>query len=142
MIDRKKELIITSSGKNIAPSNIENHLKESPLVGHALAFGDDRPYVVAILTLDPEIASIVAGTARDSRHRPGRAGAGTRDPGRRCSRSSTPPTPACPARSRSKRWTLLPIEWTAETAELTPTLKLRRRVVHGMYADEIDALYA
>ena len=60
VVDRKKELIITSAGKNIAPSNIENYLKESPIVGHAMALGDDRSYVVAILTLDGEIAPLVA----------------------------------------------------------------------------------
>ena len=61
VVDRKKEMIITSSGKNIAPSNIENLLKESPLVGHALAYGEGKPYVVAILTLDPDVAPVVAG---------------------------------------------------------------------------------
>ena len=60
VVDRKKEMIITSSGKNIAPSNIENLLKESPIVGHALAFGDNRPYVVAVLTLDGEVAPVLA----------------------------------------------------------------------------------
>src|SRR3546814_14867630 len=53
-------MIITSSGKNIAPSNIENYLQESPLVGHALVYGEGRPYVVAVLTLDPEIAPLFA----------------------------------------------------------------------------------
>ena len=60
VVDRKKEMIITSSGKNIAPSNIENYLKESPIVGHAMAIGEGRAYVVAILTLDGEIAPLVA----------------------------------------------------------------------------------
>ena len=60
IVDRKKELIITSAGKNIAPSNIENYLKESPIVGHAMAIGDNQAYVVAILTLDGEIAPLVA----------------------------------------------------------------------------------
>ncbi|MCB0969034.1 MAG: AMP-binding protein, partial [Ilumatobacter sp.] len=54
VVDRKKELIITSAGKNIAPSNIESYLKESPIIGHAMAIGDARPYVVAVLTLDGE----------------------------------------------------------------------------------------
>ena len=63
IVDRKKELIITSAGKNIAPSNIENYLKESPIVGHAMAIGDNRPYVVAILTLDGEIAPLVAASS-------------------------------------------------------------------------------
>ena len=62
VVDRKKEMIITSQGKNIAPFNIESLLKESPLVGHALAYGEARPYVVAILTLDPDVTPMVAGT--------------------------------------------------------------------------------
>ena len=56
-------------------------------------------------------------------------------------RPSTRPTPGCPGPSRSRRCELLPVEWTAESEELTPTLKLKRRVVHAKYADVIDALY-
>ena len=141
MVDRKKELIITSSGKNIAPSNIENHLKESPLVGHALAFGDNRPYVVAILTLDPEIAPIVA--ARHGITDTDLASLAQAPEIRAAVQQAVDAANARLSRPEQvKRWTLLPTEWTAESAELTPTLKLRRRVVHGMYADEIDALYA
>ena len=72
VVDRKKELIITASGKNVAPSTIENYLKESPIVGHAMAIGDGRPYVVAVLTLDGEVAPVVARAGRDPLHRPGR----------------------------------------------------------------------
>jgi long-chain acyl-CoA synthetase len=141
VIDRKKELIITSSGKNIAPSNIENHLKESPLVGHALAFGDNRPYVVAILTLDPEIAPLVA--ARHGITDTDLASLARAPEIRAAVQQAVDAANARLSRPEQvKRWTLLPTEWTAESAELTPTLKLRRRVVHGMYADEIDALYA
>ena len=140
VIDRKKELIITSSGKNIAPSNIENHLKESPLVGHALAFGDNRPYVVAILTLDPEIASIVG--ARHGITDTDLAALAQAPEIRAAVQQAVDAANTHLSRPEQvKRWTLLPTEWTAESAELTPTLKLRRRVVHGMYADEIDALY-
>jgi long-chain acyl-CoA synthetase len=60
VVDRKTEMIITSSGKDIAPSTIENYLKESPLVGHAMVVRDGRPYLVAVLTLDAEIAPLVA----------------------------------------------------------------------------------
>ena len=81
IVDRKKELIITSAGKNIAPSNIENYLKESPIVGHAMAFGDNRPYVVAVLTLDGEVAP--RGRPADGHrvHRPRRPRAEAGDPG-------------------------------------------------------------
>ena len=140
IVDRKKELIITSAGKNIAPSNIENYLKESPIVGHAMAVGDGKPYVVAVMTLDGEIAPVVAQqagvefeTLADLAAHPhflGMAQAAVDAANERLSRPE-----------QVKRWTLLPTEWTAESAELTPTLKLKRRVVTTNYADQIAALY-
>jgi long-chain acyl-CoA synthetase len=141
VVDRKKEMIITSAGKNIAPSNIENLLKESPLVGHALAYGEGRPYVVAILTLDPEVAPVVAArlgvedTAPESLAADDRIlGAVQQAVDTANARLSRP--------EQVKRWRLLPVEWTAESAELTPTLKLKRRVVHDKYADVLADLYA
>ena len=140
VLDRKKEMIITSSGKNVAPSNIENLLKESPLVGHALAYGDARPYVVAILTLDPDVAPVVAAGM----------GLGTTDLAELAQHPAVlelveKGVAAANARlsrpEQVKRWTLLPVEWTADSEELTPTLKLKRRVVHRTYAEEIARLY-
>ncbi len=140
VVDRKKEMIITSSGKNIAPSAIENLLKESPLVGHALAYGEGRPYVVAVLTLDPEIAPLVAA----------KVGVEAAD---LAALAADPTILALVGQAveaanaqlsrpeQVKKWSLLPAEWTAESAELTPTLKLKRRVVHENYAAQIDALY-
>ena len=141
VVDRKKEMIITSAGKNIAPSNIENYLKESPLVGHALAFGEGKPYVVAILTLDPDVAPIIAGKLGiEAPHdlnalasHPavlGLVGQAVEKANERLSRPE-----------QVKKWTLLGVEWSAESAELTPTLKLKRRVVHTNYAAELAALY-
>ena len=140
IVDRKKELIITSAGKNIAPSNIESLLKESPIVGHALAFGDNRPYVVAVLTLDGEVAPMVAQARgitftdlADLAAKPeirAMAEAAVASANARLSRPE-----------QVKSFELLPTEWTAESEELTPTLKLKRRVVHTKYADVIDRLY-
>ena len=140
VVDRKKELIITSAGKNIAPSNIENYLKESPIVGHAMALGDDRAYVVAILTLDGEIAPLVAARLgveftdlADLSAKPeirAMAQAAVDKANERLSRPE-----------QVKAWELLPDEWTAESEELTPTLKLKRRVVRTKYADVVDKLY-
>jgi long-chain acyl-CoA synthetase len=140
VVDRKKELIITSSGKNIAPSNIENYLKESPIVGHAMALGDDRSYVVAILTLDGEIAPLVAAKMgieftdlADLSRKPeirAMAQAAVDKANERLSRPE-----------QVKAWELLPDEWTAESEELTPTLKLKRRVVRTKYSDVVDKLY-
>lgn len=140
IVDRKKELIITSAGKNIAPSNIENYLKESPLVGHALAYGEGRPYVVAILTLDPDVAPILAGKLglpsteladlATNETILAMVGDAVEKANARLSRPE-----------QVKKWTLLPVEWTAESAELTPTLKLKRRVVHENYAAQLTSLY-
>ncbi len=141
VVDRKKELIITAGGENISPAAIENLLVAHPLVGQALAFGDLRPYVVALLTLDGELAPAWA------RARGIEAG----------SLAALATHPAVLAEievavsaankhlarvQQVKRWRLLPVEWTAETEELTPTLKLKRRVVHAKYVDDIDSLYA
>ncbi len=141
VVDRKKEMIITSSGKNIAPSNIENYLKESPLVGHALAYGESKPYVVAILTLDPDVAPVVAGKLgieyadlADLAQKPEILGAVGQAVEKANDRLSRP--------EQVKKWKLLPVEWTAESAELTPTLKLKRRVVHANYAEALEELYA
>ncbi len=141
VVDRKKEMIITSSGKNIAPSNIENLLKESPLVGHALAYGESKPYVVAILTLDPDVAPVIAGKLgvqyddlADLAQKPEILGVVGQAVEKANDRLSRP--------EQVKKWKLLPVEWTAESAELTPTLKLKRRVVHSNYADAIEELYS
>ncbi|HWJ10011.1 MAG TPA: AMP-dependent synthetase/ligase [Nocardioides sp.] len=142
VVDRKKEMIITSSGKNIAPSNIENHLKESPIVGHALVFGEGRPYVVAVLTLDAEIAPLVAaqlgipaGTSlAELAQHPAMLAVAQQAVDAANERLSRP--------EQVKAWELLPVEWTAESEELTPTLKLKRRVVHAKYADVLERLYS
>jgi long-chain acyl-CoA synthetase len=141
VVDRKKEMIITSAGKNIAPSNIENLLKESPLVGHALVFGDGRPYCVAVLTLDGEIAPVLAQKhgieftdLADLARNPRILALVQQSVDAANERLSRP--------EQVKKFELLPTEWTAESEELTPTLKLKRRVVHAKYQDVLERLYA
>jgi len=141
VVDRKKELIITSGGENISPAAIESLLVAHPLIGQALTYGDRRPYVVALLTLDGDVApawarargveaSSLAQLAED----------------RVVLEAVREAVEAANLRlarvQQVKTWRLLPVEWTAESEELTPTLKLKRRVVHAKYADVIDALYA
>ena len=140
VVDRKKELIITAGGENIAPAAIESLLVAHPLIGQALAYGDRRKYVVALLTLDGEVA-------------PAWARARGIDLGSLAGLAADPVvlaevTAAVAAANERlarvqqvKQWRLLPVEWTAETEELTPTLKLRRRIVHAKYADVLDTLY-
>jgi long-chain acyl-CoA synthetase len=140
VIDRKKELIITAGGENVAPAGIENLLVAHPLIGQALAYGDRRKYVVALLTLDGEVApawakarGIEAGSLAALAADPvvlAEVGEAVEAVNERLARVQ-----------QVKRWRLLPVEWTAETEELTPTLKLRRRIVHAKYADVLDTLY-
>jgi long-chain acyl-CoA synthetase len=140
IVDRKKELIITAGGKNISPANLESLLKRHPLVGQACAVGEGRPYMTALLVLDAEVAP---GWARDNGvsftdlatfSREARVHAevqrGVVDANQHVSQAE-----------RIKRFSILPVEWTAESEELTPTLKLKRRVIHAKYAEEIAQLY-
>ena len=141
VLDRKKELIITSGGENISPASIENLLMEHPLIGQAAAYGDRRPYVVALLTLDGEAA---AAWARARGIEAPSAAALASDP--QVLAEVTAGVAAANKRlarvQQVKRWRLLPDEWTPESGEVTPTLKLKRRVIYTRYADEISKLYA
>jgi long-chain acyl-CoA synthetase len=141
VVDRKKELIITSGGENISPAAVENLLVAHPLIGQALSYGDRRPYVVALLTLDSDVApvwararGIEASSLAELAAEPAvleEVARGVAAANERLARVQ-----------QVKSWRLLPVEWTADSEELTPTLKIKRRVVHAKYADVIDALYA
>jgi long-chain acyl-CoA synthetase len=123
--DRKKDLIITAGGKNIAPQNLENALKASRFISQALVIGDRRPYVTALITLDPVE---VDGAGRDARELVQEV---VDDVNRDRVRVE-----------QVKRFAILPRDFSQEEGELTPTLKLRRKIVHEHFADEIENLYA
>ncbi len=138
---RKKEMIITAGGENIAPPNVEGLLTEHALIGQALCYGDRRPYLVALLTLDGDAARRWAGA-----HGLGDAPLAELVTNPALLATVGGAVTAANARlarvQQVKRWRLLPQEWTSATGEVTPTLKLRRRVIHARYADVIDELYA
>jgi long-chain acyl-CoA synthetase len=140
--DRKKDLIVTAGGKNVAPQNLENELKASKFVSQALVVGDKRPYCVALITLDePELVKwasargiegelSAAALSRDERVRELVAGIVER-------------VNADHSRyEQLKKFTILPRDFTMEDGEVTPTLKLKRRVCQEHFAAEIEALYA
>jgi len=138
--DRKKDILVTAGGKNVAPQNIENELKTSKYVSQALVIGDKRPYVAALLTLDPaEIGRWAADQGIDADP------AGLAADGRVHDLLQSVVDDANSDRSRFeqvKRFAVLPRDFTMEHGEITPTLKLRRRAVQEHFADEIEALYA
>ncbi|MGH3133683.1 MAG: AMP-dependent synthetase/ligase, partial [Gaiellaceae bacterium] len=138
--DRKKDILVTAGGKNVAPQSIENDLKTSRYVSQAIVVGDRRPYVTALITLDEaeigrwaaerEIDGDLGSLARDERVR---------------ELVQEVVDEANRERSRYeqvKRFALLPRDFTMEHGEVTPTLKLRRRAVIEHFQDEIGELYA
>jgi long-chain acyl-CoA synthetase len=138
--DRKKELIINSSGKNISPAQIENLLRAHPLVAQAVAVGDRRPYITALIVLDEEITPLWAR----SKGLPATTIADlAEDPVLRAEiESAVAVANAKLSRPEQvKTFRILPRGWSPESGELTPTLKLRRRIIQDRYADEIGALY-
>jgi long-subunit acyl-CoA synthetase (AMP-forming) len=141
IVDRKKELIITSGGKNVSPANLESLLKGTPLVGQTAVIGDRRPYLVALIVLDAD-----ALRAWASAH--GRAGAPVSELAEcaevlaEIQRGVDAVNEQVSQAERIRRWRILPTEWTAESGELTPTLKLKRRVIAERYAREIEDLYS
>ena len=123
--DRKKDLIITAGGKNIAPQNLENALKSSRFVSQAVVVGDRRPYVTALITLD---WAEVSATGRKADELVQELVDGVNRDRVRV--------------EQIKRFAILPRDFSQEEGELTPTLKLRRRVVHDHFSEEIERLYA
>ncbi|MFE9245155.1 AMP-dependent synthetase/ligase [Nocardiopsis sp. NPDC006938] len=137
--DRKKEIIVTSGGKNVPPALVENTLKEHPLIGQALAHGDGRPYLVALLVLDGETLGAWAG----ERGIDGGGGELADHPEVRAEvdRAVAAANARLSRPERIKRYRLLAGEWSADTGELTPSLKLRRRVVEQRHAEDLADLY-
>jgi long-chain acyl-CoA synthetase len=140
--DRKKDIIVTAGGKNVAPQNIENLLKQSPWVSQAMVHGDKRPYLVALLTLN---ADTVARYARENGVDGGAvAGALASHPGVRAEVQRE--VDAVNARLSSfetvKRFAIVARDFSVEGGELTPTLKVKRQWVSERHRDLLDALYA
>ncbi len=134
---RKKEIIITAGGKNIAPTNIEAALKNHPLVGEAIVIGDRRKFLSVLVTLDPEAASRFRSLA-------GSAAADHEDPAivAEVQRALDTVNEELARVEQVKKFRILPRPFSVETGELTPTLKLKRSVVARKFASEIEAMYA
>jgi long-chain acyl-CoA synthetase len=138
--DRKRDIIVTAGGKNLSPQNIENALKSSPYVSQALVIGDRRPYVSALITLDEEeIGKWAQGRGLNGDV----AVFAGRDEVRELIQGVVDNVNAALARFEQVRaFAILPRDFLAEENEVTPTLKLRRRIVEEHFASEIEALYA
>ncbi len=141
IVDRKKELIINAAGKNMSPANIESKLKLIPLVDQAVAIGDNRKYVTALLTLDPDAAAswarkhepegVEIDALADNPKLVAEVERGVKEANEGLSRVE-----------QIKRFKILPEPWEPGGDELTPTMKLKRRPIADKYADVIEALYS
>ncbi|NUR08074.1 MAG: long-chain fatty acid--CoA ligase [Nocardioidaceae bacterium] len=141
IVDRKKEIIINASGKNMSPANIENTLKVTcPMAAAVTVVGDSRPYVVALVALDPDWAATYAEQRGLS---PDAAVLAQDDELRALVRAGIDAGNERLSRvEQVKRFEVLPTYWLPGGDELTPTLKLRRKPISAKYSDVIDRLYA
>ncbi len=138
--DRKKDMIVTAGGMNIAPQNVENALKSDPFISQAMVYGDRRPYPVALITLDAEELAKFAKAE----------GLLVTDPGllarhpavvARVERAVEAKNADLPSYARIKKFAVLPADFTQENGQLTPTLKVKRRVIAEQYREAIEGLY-
>jgi long-chain acyl-CoA synthetase len=138
--DRKKDLIITAGGMNIAPQNIENMLKADPFISQALVYGDRKPYPVALITLNPDELSKFAREHGIVANDPAVV---VRHPKlvERVSRTVEEKNTHLQSYAKIKKFTVLPADFTQDTGELTPTLKVKRKVVSDKYRELIEELY-
>jgi long-chain acyl-CoA synthetase len=141
IVDRKKELIITSGGKNISPANLEAALKTIPLVGQAAAIGDARKFISAILVLDPEAAAVWA-KEHGKDDVPLVELAADPDVLAEVQAGIDEINAQFAQVEQIKRFTLVGEEWMPDSDLLTPTSKLKRRGINARYAAEIEAMYA
>lgn len=139
---RKKEIIVTAGGKNVAPAVLEDALRAHPLISQAMAVGDNQPFIGALIAIDPESfdvwkqhhgkpADASVGDLREDPDLLAEIELAVKDANQHVSHAES-----------IRKFRILPCDFTVLTGELTPTLKVKRNVVAQKFADEIDAIYA
>jgi long-chain acyl-CoA synthetase len=142
IVGRKKEIIVTAGGKNVAPAVLEDRLRAHPLISQAMCVGDQQPYIAALITIDPEAfpgwkqrnSKDAAATVADLATDPdllAEVELAVKDANQVVSKAEA-----------IRKFRILPVDFTEDTGELTPTLKVKRKVVAQKFAADIDALYA
>lgn len=141
IVGRKKEIIVTAGGKNVAPAVLEDQLRAHPLISQAMVVGDAQPFIAALITIDPEAfdswkpqhgkdtSATVADLATDPALTAAIDGA-IKEANKAVSNAES-----------IRKFRILPVDFTEDTGELTPTLKLKRKVIAEKFADDIGALY-
>jgi len=139
---RKKEIIVTAAGKNVSPAALEDRIRAHRLISQCMVVGDERPFIAALITLDAE--ALVAWSAERSKPAERSAPELTHDEDLRAEvqRAVDDANKAVSRAERIRKFRILPVDFTEQGGQLTPTLKLRRAVVSKEFAAEIEALYA
>jgi long-chain acyl-CoA synthetase len=142
IVGRKKEIIVTAGGKNVAPALLEDRLRAHPLISQAMVVGDAQPFIAALITIDPEAfpgwkqrngkpASATVGDLAEDPDLLAEVDLAVKDANQAVSHAES-----------IRKIRILPVDFTEDTGELTPTLKVKRKVVAEKFASDIDALYA
>ncbi|MDT0157549.1 AMP-dependent synthetase/ligase [Microbacterium sp. ARD32] len=139
---RKKELIVTAGGKNVAPAGLEDPIRSNPIVGQVVVVGDQKPFIAALVTLDSEMLPTWLannGLPADMSLADAAASPAVRDEVQRAIDRANKTV----SRAESiRKFTILPIEWTEDSGHLTPKLSIKRNVIMRDFADEIAEIYA
>ena len=139
---RKKELIVTAGGKNVAPAVLEDRLRANWLVSQCIVVGDAQPFIAALVTIDPE--SFPGWLKQTGRPETTTIESMTNDPDlvAEIQKAVDEANKAVSNAEAIKKFTILPVDWTEEGGQLTPSMKLKRNVVMKEFASEVDALYS
>jgi long-chain acyl-CoA synthetase len=139
---RKKEIIVTAGGKNVAPAVLEDQLRSHPLISQAMVVGDAKPFIGALITIDPE--AIEGWKQRNGKPADASVGDLADDPDL-LAEVDTAVKQANLAVSHAesiRKFRILPVDFTEDTGELTPTMKVKRKVVAEKFANDIEAIYS
>jgi long-chain acyl-CoA synthetase len=141
IVGRKKEIIVTAGGKNVAPAILEDRLRAHPLISQAMAVGDAKPFIAALITIDPE--AFGGWKQRHGKTPEATVGELATDPdlNAEIELAVKEANQAVSKAEAIRKFRILPVDFTEDTGELTPTLKVKRKVVAEKFASDIEALY-
>jgi long-chain acyl-CoA synthetase len=142
IIGRKKEIIVTAGGKNVAPAILEDRLRAHPLISQAMCVGDQKPFIAALITIDPE--AFPGWKERNGKSADASVADLAEDPDllAEVELAVKDANQAVSKAEAIRKFRILPVDFTEDTGELTPTMKVKRKVVAEKFASDIEALYA
>lgn len=142
IVGRKKEIIVTAGGKNVAPAVLEDRLRAHPLISQAMCVGDQQPFIAALITIDPE--AFPGWKERNGKRADATVADLADDPDLRAEvdLAVKDANQAVSHAESIRKFRILPVDFTEDTGELTPTMKVKRKVVAEKFASDIAALYA